>query len=208
MSKALFFGGAFNPPTIAHLLASNAARLACQAEKVIFVPSQSHYILSTQGKDFSFSDEARLSMLRLLAKTRPWMAVSAYELEQPSQPRTYHSLQALSQEGYELKLLIGSDWLVNLKTSWKFVPEICKTYGIVVMSRNSQDSKAVVAADPYLKTLEPYLTFVQAPALTQQVSSSAIRKALASGTMTSDIQAMIPKELGDLRAYLPKREAL
>lgn len=206
--KALFFGGAFNPPTVAHLEGSNAARIALHAEKVIFVPAKSHYILQTEEKEFSFSDAARLAMLTALAKTRPWMVVSALELEAKSQPRTYDSMQMLAKQGYDLTLVIGSDWLSGLEKKWRHVPEIARTFGIAVLSRNSVDSEAIVNADSYLRTLKPYLTFIETPETNQNLSSSIIRKALRDGTMTPAIRAMIPPELDDLKAYYSVKETV
>ena len=86
------FGGAFNPPTAAHLLAADTARKAVDFDKVIFVPTKQVYVEKDQGKDFAFPDQERLDMLRMISISRPWMEVSAYELEQTSQPRSYETL--------------------------------------------------------------------------------------------------------------------
>ena len=73
--RALVYGGAFNPPTIAHIELADFARKAAGFDKVIFVPSKMRYITDDQKKDFAFDDETRLAMLRECAKAHEWMKV-------------------------------------------------------------------------------------------------------------------------------------
>ena len=80
MKKALAFFGAFNPPTTAHLELARYALEQTGRETVVFVPSRSAYIREEQGKDYAYSDRARLAMLRAAREKRPWMAVTDYEL--------------------------------------------------------------------------------------------------------------------------------
>ena len=76
MKKALAFFGAFNPPTTAHLELAHYALEQTGRESVVFVPSRSAYIREEQGKDYAYSDRARLAMLRAAREKRPWMAVT------------------------------------------------------------------------------------------------------------------------------------
>ena len=92
MTRALAFFGAFNPPTVAHVELARFALEQTGREAVVFVPSKSAYIAGEQGKDFAYGDDARLRMLRAIAATRPWMAVTDVELCAPEQPRTYDTL--------------------------------------------------------------------------------------------------------------------
>ena len=111
MTRALAFFGAFNPPTVAHVELACFAMEATGREGVVFVPSKSVYIRDEQGKDFAYSDWQRLEMLRRAAASRPWMAVTDWELKAEVQPRTYETLCHLRDEGYAPTLLIGSDKL-------------------------------------------------------------------------------------------------
>ena len=81
MIRALLFGGAFNPPTIAHIRLAEYAMRTLGFEKVIFVPTKNSYISDTQGKEYVFSDADRLMMLDRIAADNPWMEVSRYEIE-------------------------------------------------------------------------------------------------------------------------------
>ena len=115
MKKALAFFGAFNPPTTAHLELARYALEQTGRETVVFVPSRSAYIREEQGKDYAYSDRARLAMLRAAREKRPWMAVTDYELTLDHQPRSYETLCRLKEEGYDAALLMGSDKLTELK---------------------------------------------------------------------------------------------
>ena len=175
--KVLYFGGAFNPPTKAHIALADHARKQLAYDKVLFMPTKYEYVRYDEGKDFVYSDEKRLEMLSRIAADHEWMIVSDYEMNQPSQPRTYHTLQHFSDQ-YELKLLIGSDWLRRLETGWNYVMEICRDFGLAVMARNGDDVQEIIEHDPYLKALQPYLTIVQMPDEWQNVSSTAVRRAV------------------------------
>ena len=99
MKRVLAFFGAFNPPTIAHIEAARIAMEATGREGVVYVPYKAVYIRDEQDKDFAYSDWQRLEMLRRAAESRPWMAVTDWELRQASQPRTYETLCHLRDEG-------------------------------------------------------------------------------------------------------------
>ena len=78
MIKALMFGGAFNPPTIAHIQLAEYAKKMTKSDVVIFVPTKMTYIKNDQQKDFAFNDEVRYEMLQKIASTREWMVVSDF----------------------------------------------------------------------------------------------------------------------------------
>ena len=66
---ALLFGGAFNPPTKAHIHLAELALAETGRRQVIFMPSKSRYIEEDQGKDFAYSEEKRLALLKSAAFT-------------------------------------------------------------------------------------------------------------------------------------------
>jgi nicotinate-nucleotide adenylyltransferase len=207
--KALAFGGAFNPPTIAHIECAHAAMKQAGYDKVIFVPSKMSYVLNDQGKDFSFTDEQRRDMLTKIAFDRAWMDVDPGELESKTQPRTYETLKRLGREGYQVSLLFGSDKLEELETGWKYVNEIAHEFGIVCMSRSHQATRKIIAGDPYLRTLAPYITLVEPGEAYQDISSTEVRQlfhALQNDPGNAEIQkklkAMVPEELDGLKEFL------
>ena len=196
MKHVLAFFGAFNPPTRAHLGLADFAHREAGYEGVLFVPSRSDYILDEQGKDGVFSGKERLEMLQRLAETRPWMLVTDRELCQEKQPRSYVTLCALREEGFAPALLMGSDKLREFST-WRFVPEIAREFGIVCLARGKDSCRKIIDGDPLLKELEEYINILETPDDWRDISSSGVRKALRLGR-EEDIARMVPEEIRDL----------
>lgn len=172
---------------------------------MIFVPSKQNYIQNEQGKDFAFDNETRLAMLNRIAENREWMEVSDYELKAERQPRTYETLCMLRDQGYEVKLLFGSDKLPELETGWRFIPELCREFGIAVMSREQDDAEAMIDSDPYLSSLKEYLTVVRTDDAYRNVSSTKVRQQIRVMLEASEmIREMVPEELSDLYEYARK----
>ena len=196
--KVLFYGGAFNPVTKAHVELANYVRKKLRFDAVLFVPTKDKYIKHDEGKDFVFSGLKRKQLLDDVAKSNDWMIVSDYELNLEEQPRTYTTLCHFRDEGYELKLLIGSDWLPKLKTGWKFVEEISKEFGFVCMTRNHDDIEKMITEDDYLSTLKDYIICVNTPETFQNISSSKIRALYLDILDKEDeMKKMLPKEIED-----------
>ncbi len=192
--KVLFYGGAFNPVSKAHIELANYVRTSLQFDKVIFMPTKDQYIKHDEGKDFVIKDEKRKKLLDVVAKENDWMIVSDYELNLESQPRTYETLCFLRNEGYDLKLLIGSDWLLKLNSGWKYVDEIMHEFGVVLMTRNHDDIEQIIENDAYLKQYKDYITCITTPSSYQNISSTKIRHALFSGNIQA-LEQMLPKEI-------------
>lgn len=195
--KALFYGGAFNPPTKAHISLAEFAYQKTHFDKVIFVPSKSKYILSTEKKESSFSELERLSMLRLLASSRPFMEVSDIELLSHEQPRTYLTMKELQKEGYELKLLLGSDWLHDETLSkWWYLKEIASEFGFVILRRNHDDIDSLFAKNETLKELRNHFLILDSPKDFQDASSSKVRELCKDFSKNeAKIQSMVPIEI-------------
>ena len=196
MTKALAFFGAFNPPTVAHLRLAEFALRATGREQVIFVPSKSVYIRDEQGKDFVYSDEKRLNMLRRATESRPWMRVTDWEMQQPHQPRTYETLRHLRGEGIEASLLLGSDKLPELEHGWQNVEHIAREFGIVCLSRGEDRCEEMIEMDVYLHSLAPYITVLHTPDETKAVSSTAVRRRVTEiQRLKEEIKVLVPEEI-------------
>jgi nicotinate (nicotinamide) nucleotide adenylyltransferase len=199
LKTALVFGGAFNPPTLAHVTLAEYAMKETGSDCVIFVPTKNSYIEVTQHKNFAFSNDMRLEMLKKLQETRPWMLVSDYEITSPRQPRTYETLCHLRDEGYACKLLFGSDKLGELETVWKYVHEIATEFGMVCLSRSEDNPGEMIENDPYLRTLKPYIQVIEAPEVTKHMSSTQVRNELTEiMERLARIRTIIPQELTGL----------
>lgn len=201
--KGLFFGGAFNPPTVAHVELANYVRKYLDYDKVVFVPSKDKYIKNEENKELIFTEGERYMMLRRISISRPWMDISDIEIRAEDQPRTYRSMCILRDRGYDLKLLIGSDWLNNLEHGWLYVKEICEEFGIVVMTRNNDDVKEMIEKSPFLKQFASYITIVQTPDRYRGVSSTKARTLLNQlREEVRELKGMLPDELEGLEEYV------
>ncbi len=201
----LLYGGAFNPPTKAHIFLSKYACDATKSEGVIFMPSKISYIKGVEGKNFAFSDEERISMLTKIADGKSWMKVSSYELNLTAfQPRTYETLNHLkNEENINCKLLFGSDWLPDLKTKWLHIPEIAKEYGIVCMERGNDIVSDFIKNDDYLKSLAPYIEIIKTPDEFKFTSSTQAREKFSEMKRNhSELEKIVPDELDGLKSYL------
>ncbi len=199
MNRSLAFFGAFNPPTAAHLSLARFALEQTGAEQVIFVPSRSAYIRDDQGKDYAYTDEQRLAMLNAAAETRPWMRVYDGEIRHETQPRTYTTLCALRDRGMASALLMGSDKLPELEKGWRHVREIAEEFGIVCLSRGSDECGKMIREDPYLNSLAPYIRVLETPRETRGVSSTAVRQRVKLiRDVREELAGMVPGEILDM----------
>ena len=195
MKRVLAFFGAFNPPTIAHIEVARHAMAATGREGVVYVPSKSVYIRDEQGKDFAYTDAQRLEMLRRAATSRPWMAVTDWEIQSEVQPRTYDTLCHLRRAGYEPSLLIGSDKLPELEHGWRHVEAIAREFGFVCSSRGADECADMIRRDAYLSTLTDCIQVVEAPDMFREVSSTGVRQRLARiRALWREVQALVPDE--------------
>ena len=194
MITGLAFFGAFNPPTLAHLDLAEFALKETGGEKVVFVPSKAVYIRNDQGKDFSYSDAQRLSMLQAAAKNRPWMAVTDWEMHQERQPRTYETLCHLRQEGWRTALLMGSDKLPELENRWLHVREIAAEFGIVCLTRGSDNCREMIRNNAFLRELG--IRVLETPGDTRGISSTRVRALAGEGRAAeAELAGMVPTEI-------------
>lgn len=198
MSRVLVFGGAFNPPTIAHIESAAYALEKSGYDQVVFVPTKMTYIRTDQHKDYAFTDEQRLEMLQKIADTHPWMQVSDYEINSEKQPRTLVTLRHLSESFDHCSLLFGSDKLKELETGWMRADLIAKEHGIWCMSRNGDHCEEIIDNDPYLTGLKDYIHIIHLPEKYQDISSSGVRKLLKEKNYEEALR-LIPEELHGLQ---------
>lgn len=203
MARTLAFCGAFNPPTRAHIDLADFARKAVGAENVIFVPSKSVYILDEQKKSFAFSDADRIEMLKIIADQRPWMRWTDIEMKQPEQPKTYHTLCMLREQGEDPALLLGADKLPELEHLWCYVREMADEFGIVCMDRADMNCETLIRESPFLASL--HMQVVHVPDTYKNVSSTRIRECLFHlHSLRDELRSLLPPELGDMPADLMK----
>ncbi|QRG87229.1 hypothetical protein [Bulleidia sp. zg-1006] len=200
--KALLFAGAFNPVTKAHIELAKLSLEQTKRDCVIFLPSQSHYIEQDQRKNYALSANQRLALLRKCQENHPWMKISTYDLEQKEQPRTYQSLKALKQKGYDCALLLGDDQFLKMESTWLNVDKIAKEFGIVCLERGKNVLEEMKNSS-FLMALMPYVTIIKSPNWSKTISSSQVRLWLQDQHQhRKELEEVLPFSLAVLQEVL------
>ena len=126
------YGGAFDPPHLAHLAMADAFVAQCQLDELRVLPTGQawHKTHSTSAAHH------RLAMTRLAFADRPWAVVDEREMQRTGPTYTIDTLLELKSEAplSNLFLLIGQDQWQRFAT-WNRWRDILHNATIVVASR-------------------------------------------------------------------------
>lgn len=185
--KIGLFGGTFNPPHLGHvrLLAHFSEKIGF--DKIFVVPDKRpvHKIC----EDLALDSE-RLEMCRLAFCDSKY-TVSSMEIERPADSYTVLTVRALLEQypQAEIYLIIGSDMFLSFH-KWYKCHEILEKCTLCVASRenaveiNDLRRYAFSQFRIYINGLEGK-NMILSPIEPFEISSSALRKAIAEGTDTS-----------------------
>ena len=125
------YGGSFDPPHRAHVLAVEHVLRTRQAEAVLVVPVFRHAF----GKRME-AFEHRVRMCELAFEHTAGVEVSPIEAELPAPSYTVQTLRAL-RERYptsELRFVVGTD-AVQESHKWHLFDEVCRIAPLIVLGR-------------------------------------------------------------------------
>jgi nicotinate-nucleotide adenylyltransferase len=165
------FGGSFNPPHVAHVLACTLLLSVEPLDIVLVVPAYKHPF----GKPLApFHD--RVTMCELAMGWIPHVLVSRVEEEMGGESRTLRTLEHLAQKHPEwaLRLVIGADILAEAPR-WFGFDAIGKLAPPIVLARAGSDGGV-------------------GPALLPEVSSTQVRAAVARGDWTA-VERLVPRSV-------------
>lgn len=182
------FGGAFNPPTVAHInLAKQILQKIDNIEKVVFVPVSTKY-----NKSGLATDEDRFSMLKTICKDEEKLDVSSIELSSDRQLYTIETLQKIKEQYPDKKVyfVLGTDNLKELETWYEF-EEILKNFKVLVLERDNDNMEDIIKNSKVLKQYQN--SFIKIENINKiDMSSSYIRERIKSGQL---IKGMVPEEI-------------
>ena len=183
------FGGAFDPPHVAHVALARAALHAFDLDELRVIPTGQAW-----HKTRPLSAAAhRLAMARLAFADLPQVLVDARETERAGPSYTIDTLRELQHEwpGAELFLLLGEDQALALP-SWRAWQEIARIAIICVAERGdgAQNKPRFSAPTPYESR------FRQLPMPALPVSATGIRNQIAAR------QALGPLVLEPVARYI------
>lgn len=186
--RVAVFGGSFNPPHVAHVLAATYALCVAPIDEVLVVPVYRHPF-SKELAPF----EHRLAMCQLALGWLPRVSVSAVERELGGESLTLRTLEhlAAAHPDWAMRLLVGADVLPDLPR-WHRFDRIEQIAPPIVLGRSgfaasAAEHLAQAAAGAGLRAAD-----VQLP----QISSSDIRRAIAAGDLDA-VRQRVPSAVLD-----------
>lgn len=184
--RVAIFGGSFNPPHVAHVLAVTYALSVAPIDEVLVVPVYRHPF----AKELA-PFEHRLAMCRLAVGWLPRVFVSEVERDLGGESLTLRTLEhlAAAHPDWAMRLLIGADVLSDLPR-WHRFDRIEALAPPIVLGRTGfaappalRHEGAVVCDGPRSSASDVLLP---------QVSSTDIRRALAAGDLDA-VRQRVPR---------------
>jgi len=166
--KVAVFGGSFNPPHVAHVLACALVLSVEDVDSVLVVPAYRHPFAKPLAP---FDDRVR--MCELAMAWIPGVVVSRVEQELGGESRTLRTLEhlAASHRDWTLRLLLGADVLADAPR-WFGFEAVAQLAPPIVLSRVGSGGDGL--------TLLP------------DVSSTQVRSAIESGDWSA-VERLLPR---------------
>lgn len=166
------FGGAFNPPTIAHKEIYYLIDKLVGFDHFIYLPVSNKYNKSTL-----ISDVYRVDMLKILIEDLPKASLSLLEIDDPNYLGTYESLKRLKEffPEEDIAFIVGSDNLLNLK-KWIKADALIAEFKFIVINRNRLDAQKIIEKEPLLNKYKENFQIISG--FNQYISSTAFRDSL------------------------------
>ncbi len=177
----IVFGGAFNPPTLAHKEIYFHIQKTVDFDKFIYLPVSNVYTKATL-----IDNQHRMEMLKLLIEDMPKAVLSDLEMRDDEYLGTYQSLLRIQKHypDQEIAFVIGAD---NLKYIHKWIkaPELLKTFKFVVINRNSIDIAEFIKNDHFLSEYQDH--FILIPDFKSNISSTVFRETFDPEYVTEEV---------------------
>jgi len=170
----IVFGGAFNPPTIAHKEIYYHIKKSIAFKHFVYLPVSNLYTKSSL-----IANHHRINMLNLMIEDMELASVSDLEMTDSDFLGTYHSLLRI-QEQYndEVAFVIGADNLKNIH-NWKNAISLLTEFKFIVINRDKINIQEFIAKD---KHLSKYIdNFIILPDFNMNISSTVFRETFEPG---------------------------
>jgi nicotinate-nucleotide adenylyltransferase len=174
--RVAVFGGSFNPPHVAHLLACALVLAVEDVDRVLVVPTYRHPF----AKALAPYDD-RVAMCELGMGSLAGVEVSRVEEELGGESRTLRTLEHLAATHPDWQLRIGADILAETP-KWFGFDAITRLAPPVVLARAGVDAPGA------------------GPPLLPEVSSTQVRAAIAKGAWEEVTKVLPRKVLARVRA--------
>lgn len=184
MSKFVgIYGGAFDPPHIAHIETARALIAERGYDSLVFLPSH-----NPPHKTLSATDEDRMNMLSLCLTDK--MQVSDVELRREGVGYTADYLPLLFQKyGDNIEYIIGGDSFLNF-SAWHKPLDILRSVKLLVVCRDGERDKLFDKMAEYDGVEKKGITIARY--MPPSMSSSEIRNRLR---LDMDVSEFLPQEV-------------
>ncbi len=176
--KIGIMGGTFNPVHYGHLLIAEDARICCDLDKIIFIPSGNSYMKET---DEMISGQMRMDMTMLAVESNPYFSFSDIEVQRGGNTYTYETLEELIRiyPEAELYFIIGADNLFSIE-KWKYTERILQKCTLVVAARDGKCEEDLIKQSEHIR--QKYHTeIILLPKRKVDISSTEIRDHIQKG---------------------------
>jgi len=141
------FGGAFNPPTLAHKEIYHLIDQTIELDKFLFLPVSKKYSKATL-----IDDKYRVEMLKILTNNLDKASICKIETEDDQFLGTYQSLLRIKEDypNQEIAFVLGADNLLHLN-HWINAEKLLSDFKFIVVNRNNENVEEKIKNNPLLK---------------------------------------------------------
>jgi nicotinate-nucleotide adenylyltransferase len=178
--NVFIFGGSFDPPHVAHVLAITYVIATYEVDEVLIVPCYRHPL----GKELSRFED-RVAMCERAMGWLPRTVVSRVEEQLGGESRTLRTIEHLRAENpdWSMRLVVGADILLEGKR-WHGFDRISELAPLLVLGRVGVEVKGAL------------------PPVLPEISSTAIREAVRAGRM-AELAPLVPRSV---LAYIERHQ--
>lgn len=134
------FGGAFNPPTVAHYEIIKYLLKQHFIDEIMLMPVGDHY-----NKTGMAAAKHRFNMLKEMVENLPNTTVSSVEIDEPIALKTVETLEILQKmyPSKEFVFVMGADNLRNLP-KWSQHEQLINNFKMIIFDRGDEDVSALI----------------------------------------------------------------
>ena len=186
MKKYGFFGGAFNPPTFAHINLAKQAVIDFNLDKVYFVP-----VGNTYKKDGLIDEIHRFNMLKQITYNEKKLDVLDIELNKNIEYKAIDIFNIIENEypNDELYFLMGGDNFDKIST-WKSSNKLVKNFKFIIFDRDISHTQ-ILENNKLLMENKENFNFIENIKY-KEINSKSVREHIKHN---EDISIDVPKKV-------------
>jgi len=186
MKKYGFFGGAFNPPTFAHINLAKQAIIEFELDKIFFVP-----VGNTYKKDGLIDEKHRFNMLKEITYNENNLDVLDIELNKNIEYKAIDIFKLIEKvyPNDNLYFLMGGDNFDKIST-WKSSNKLVKDFKFIIFDRDINHTE-ILGNNKLLMENKENFYFIENIKY-KDINSKSVRKLIKNN---QDISSYVPKEV-------------